>query len=193
MQTASNNSSANFKTVYKDMYDGTIRKSEVRQFIDCLGSTQNKEKDIVYIKKCLQGQIYRSTQNDCQDPSGGRNAGNNWGALTFQFCTTNDGSCETNWKADPIKNSPAAVSCANDTLANRKWHLYYNQYDTFIGNFNQYFPDIPIGATNLIWSSYSDGVDPTLAEAYYFDVPYNKITFTNKAKINTYYVLCLSE
>ncbi len=73
----------------------------------------------ILIRRCLIGQVFRQTENDCQGTGTKETV---WGASRLQWCPTNDRSCEIDGKADPTK-SPAAKACADDTFLNKKWML----------------------------------------------------------------------
>ncbi len=67
------------------------------------------------IKKCVQGQVFRQSQNDCK---GIGTAANNYGAIKFQWCETNDLSCtKLDSKGKRVidsTKSPAGKSCATE-------------------------------------------------------------------------------
>jgi len=99
----------------QDNRDGTISLVEVTAGSTCqiLGlGNRDTIKAIYYIKKCIQGQVYRSTQNDCK---GTGTAENYWGAQKFQFCSEN-GKCDET-------TSPAYLACSNDNNLNRAFIL----------------------------------------------------------------------
>lgn len=105
--------------VVVDNKDGTL--TYTYRLIQTNGIIGNKtliEKTIL-IRRCLIGQVYRTTQNDCQ---GTGTKDTLWGASQLQWCPTNDRSCEKDGKADPAI-SPAAKACATDTFAGKKWTL----------------------------------------------------------------------
>lgn len=79
------------------------------------------------IKKCLQGQVYRSAQNDCQ---GAGTSANGWNASLLNYCGTNDDGCNPTGQFVPnVKsyvygaNSQIYTSCNNDTTKSLSWYV----------------------------------------------------------------------
>ena len=151
----------------------------------------------VYFKKCLQGQTYRLSQNDCQ----GSGIAPDWNAEKFQFCASNDKSCDRGvaikdnkkskniWIADAQK-SPAAKSCAEDQTGNKTWELFYFK-DTinFPVNFNDYFT-LPKGKEYAFWI---DGVFyADKAGLGYFNDNSDFISSGYQLKNTYFHVWCLS-
>ncbi|MCP5498245.1 MAG: hypothetical protein H7A23_27125 [Leptospiraceae bacterium] len=66
-----------------DNKDGTITLIAAHSF----DGTRNAK---YILKKCLQGQVYQSFTNDCY---GTGNSDNQFGAIAYQYCNTNDISC----------------------------------------------------------------------------------------------------
>ena len=190
-------------TEFIDMNDGTIKKQDYSHTHDnchIFPDTTNYY-NIYYIKKCLQGQVYRPTQNDCQ----GTGAAPDWGAVRYQFCPTNDRACDmmttndsgnTIYVADPTL-SPAAKACADDTTAGRIWTLIreigINYGYIFPSNISAYMPEIPKGNTNLIWTDFAK--DQTKSNAYFFDsVSGLEAYFSGGLLKNTsQFILCISK
>lgn len=105
--------------VVVDNKDGTLTYTyRLIQTNGIIGNKTLSEKTIL-IRRCLIGQVYRTTQNDCQ---GTGTKDTVWGASQLQWCPTNDRSCEKDGKADSAI-SPAAKACATDTFAGKKWRL----------------------------------------------------------------------
>ena len=105
--------------IVMDNKDGTL--TYTYRFIQTNGIIGNKvlSQRTILIRRCLIGQVYRTTQNDCQ---GTGTKDTVWGASQLQWCPTNDRSCEKDGKADSTI-SPAAKACATDTFAGKKWEL----------------------------------------------------------------------
>lgn len=102
-----------------DNKDGTLTYTyQILQTNGWLGNRVVSQRTIL-IRRCLIGQVYRPTQNDCQ---GTGTKDTVWGASQLQWCPTNDRSCEKDGKADSTI-SPAAKACATDTFAGKKWTL----------------------------------------------------------------------
>lgn len=163
----------------QDMKDGTIKISTYKLTSNVFGMTPNVseiEMDFVYLKRCLQGQVYRSSQNDCK---GAGTQSDYWGAQKFQWCPTNDRACEiskvytyngynytytyTYYSVDRTK-SPPYISCGNDTTANRKWELTGVSYgDRQIAYYkyvtSQRIDEIPSGDTDYYWYNGSQTID----------------------------------
>ncbi|MBI39232.1 MAG: hypothetical protein CMF59_06510 [Leptospiraceae bacterium] len=105
---------------YTDMEDGTIKREHFLETCDRSGNcTYSNAYPVIYIKKCLYGQVYRPAENDCK---GTGNSGNFYGALKVQFCATDDTSCEDP-KGYATSASPAYQVCDADTTAGREWTL----------------------------------------------------------------------
>jgi len=170
------------------MQDGTVRRAvSTPSGSSCAPFTQTYS---TYFKKCLQGQVYRSAQNDCR---GAGNAGNNWNAQTFPFCNTADNSCQKSpdeGSDASVQTSPAASSCASDTTAGRNWNLLAPRYGSSPPGLLTYNPDLPVGVGNQIWnrSSYNGFNASTLyinADGSYAD--------SNQLKTSSLFVLCSTE
>jgi len=102
-----------------DNKDGTLTYTyTLIQTNGWIGNRILSQKTIL-IRRCLIGQVYRLTENDCQGTGTKETV---WGASQLQWCPTNNRSCEKDGKADPTI-SPAAKACADDTFAGRKWTL----------------------------------------------------------------------
>ena len=93
----------------------------------------------ILIRRCLIGQVYRQTQNDCQ---GAGTKETVWGASQLQWCPTNDRSCEKDGKADPTI-SPAAKACAEDKFVGKKWRMV-----NLADNLGKIFPLLSIQMIN---------------------------------------------
>lgn len=135
-----------------DNNDGTV--SLVR--FETLGSELcpppfGKTEDIIpqyYIKKCIQGQVYRQAQNDCK---GTGTAANYYGAQKLQACPTNN-SC-----SDSV--SQAMSSCANDTTTGKVWKpgnfqtASFGENVVFVSNYFKIRTDeIPTKDTDYYWN-----------------------------------------
>jgi len=103
-------------TTVTDNKDGTVRIL-VEGVNPCGGRKFITDK---LLKKCIQGQLYRSAQNDCK---GTGTAADYYGAQKFQWCPTDDESCDSSGDAD-VNKSPAGNSCDKDMTANRKWQIF---------------------------------------------------------------------
>ena len=74
-----------------------------------------------FLKKCFQGQVYRSSFNDCK---GTGDSSNNYGAQLLQFCDKNDGSCVQEaplYYLNGNGNSEVYLSCSQETLYDSKY------------------------------------------------------------------------
>ena len=88
-------------------------------------------KSALYVKRCAQGQVYRVAEKDCK---GTGSAEDNYGIQSFQYCSNNDLSCESE---TPVKNfyeqneyylsgqgeSEVYKTCTLDNTGGRKWIL----------------------------------------------------------------------
>ncbi|HMY70003.1 MAG TPA: hypothetical protein PL163_25395 [Leptospiraceae bacterium] len=101
-----------------DNKDGTLYYTYIKRQINWPGNPILEQKTIL-VQRCLIGQVYRPAENDCR---GTGTKGTTWGALKFQWCPTNDRSCEKDGVADPAL-SPAAKACADSNFLGKKWGL----------------------------------------------------------------------
>ena len=177
--------------IFTDLEDGTIQRDRRgTNHGPCVGT--NISHNYSYIKKCLQGQVYRPLpDNDCR---GTGTAGDNWGAQKYQFCPTNDRACDMLegyiYVADPTK-SPAAKSCADDATAGLNWELPRGNEYYLPDNISAYAPEIPLDSTNLIWLDYPHYEDKT--RAIYFDINGDLQYGPFQLKNEQLYVLCISK
>ncbi len=134
---------------YTDLGNGVIERRVDRVTKTACGSFPAAG-TLGHIKKCVQGQVFRSAQNDCR---GTGTAGDNWGAQRYQFCTTNDTACDKGYYADPSL-SPAAITCAQESTGSGNWRL-----DDRLGHYGSalpsalfaMLPDVPLGTSNHFW------------------------------------------
>ncbi|HBS04311.1 MAG TPA: hypothetical protein DEA96_05045 [Leptospiraceae bacterium] len=183
---------------WTDQGDGTLRYDQPRLLCDGPFCEQIPQAP-VYLKKCLQGQVYRSAENDCR---GTGSYADQWGATKFQFCNTDDTSCQD---GDGVANSssPAEQSCRGETLAGRSWHLvvtlrynYVNvdsavQYPECLfcvnsGNVLEHMPEMPAGSENKFWTRVQSADDGVLR---YFSTS-GRAFNDAAAKTESHYVLC---
>ena len=189
-------------TEFIDMNDGTIKKQDYSHSHDnCyIFPDSTTYSNIYYIKKCLQGQVYRPAQNDCQ----GTGTAPDWGAVKYQFCPTNDRACEmivqdefgaNYYVADPTI-SPAAKACDLDATAGRKWRMFIYQTDAgkSINNvdYRIYYPDIPTGSLYTIWRE-ADSSNIETADTTYIDpATGGRVRNGYVFKSTSHYVQCIS-
>ena len=109
----------------EDMGDGTLLYKKYSGHPDLSYGL----KSAFYVKRCAQGQVYRVAEKDCK---GTGSAEDNYGIQSFQYCSNNDLSCESE---TPVKNadkndefylngegnSEVYKTCAGDTTSGRKW------------------------------------------------------------------------
>ena len=185
---------ANLESVeFTDMKNGVIRRTYRMTRTYCIGPDVIEETHS-YIKKCLQGQVYRKSKNDCR---GTGTSADNWGAVKLQFCPTNDRACDMEkdydndgikeWVADPTK-SPAAKSCARDDTAGKNWKLADVYYQQFPDDISKMFPDLPIGSSNLIWDNETYGTSKS--DTIYFNSKGKLVDSIDMNKDSTLYVIC---
>jgi hypothetical protein len=188
-----------------DMKDGTLKvaKYDVVTGIFGQGIDKEYEQNSYLVKKCVQGQVYRPVENDCR---GKGTQDNWWGAEKYQWCATDDRSCEKEsiynvgiYWIDESK-SPAAITCKKDQTNNLSWKIYSNTNDSV-----EYFPklytllndrryEIPQGIEDYFWIG--DDIDKKTTELYT-----NSVAFAVKIKSPTvkwtfkkseqHYVLCI--
>ncbi len=127
-----------------------------------------------YIKKCIQGQVYRQAQNDCK---GTGTAANYYGAQKLQMCPTTSTCIDS--------DSPAMISCINDTTAGKAWKpggFESGANIKIVSNFLKSRQDeIPATSTDYYWSQI---LGATLANIDGSSAP------TGSSIINFGYVLC---
>ena len=109
----------------EDMGDGTLLYKKYSGHPDLSYGL----KSAFYVKRCAQGQVYRVAEKDCK---GTGSAEDNYGIQSFQYCSNNDLSCESE---TPVKNadnieeyhlngkgsSGVYNTCAGDTTSGKKW------------------------------------------------------------------------
>ncbi|HNN06248.1 MAG TPA: hypothetical protein PKN56_22020 [Leptospiraceae bacterium] len=148
-----------------------------------------------FLKKCFQGQIYRSSFNDCK---GTGDASNNYGAQLLQFCNKNDNSCIREvpyYDLSGFGNSEAYASCNSEKLdysgmkAKNKWKLptpYELYFIIKYSNNINYFPDVPRDL--FFWTAVTD----TSLNAIYtsFNLMKEPVYTVKDVQTNRRYVLC---
>jgi len=112
---------------YIDNRDGTVTANMLYDMDrpNCVSLPKSEVRSVL-IKKCMQGQVYQKDQNNCR---GKGSEADGWGAEKYQYCPTNDRSCEKEtgdrlrrYVADETK-SPAAIACAQETFLGKRWGL----------------------------------------------------------------------
>ena len=152
------------------------------------------------MKKCLQGQIYRSTENDCQ---GTGTSDDNFGALTLQYCASDDDSCKDTSGTNGIAStelSPASASCASDTTDGKSWILPIVVPEPYPPNPNPpisreiliYMPELPRGETDYFWSALNSYWSDKEATVFSFQSDLS-VASDFKPKSSTQFVLCVTE
>lgn len=181
------------ETTYEDRKNGIIKTTIVKEYTRECEPVYTKT-SVIYFKKCLQGQIYREVENDCR---GTGSAEDNWGAVKYQFCPTNDDACDLEGEgvADPAK-SPAAIACAEDTTTGKEWRLVGRS----VYALEKFFPatvmaivlDVPTRETARIWKEFVDDEDTTKALTYTLESD-GSIWVLEQLKNTNQYVLCATE
>ena len=146
--------------------------------------------DGMLLKKCLQGQVYRSAQNDCK---GTGSAADYYGAQKFQWCPTNDGACDDSSSASSAMNlkiSPAGKSCLNESLNQiTKWEpvLVFADQKAVFSTYKDRGDEIPVN--EYIWVDDWRFATNNSAPGFTINDPVNVTLFP---KSNYFYVLCMS-
>lgn len=190
----------------RDNHDGTLSvviedgKSQTMPL--CFFAPSTSSTRTFTMKKCAQGQLYRPLPDD--DCKGTGTAADYYGIQTFQWCPTNDYSCENlvngSYVPDPAK-SPVHASCENDTFLGKKWKVasYSKSYlssniDTTgtvseIGMLLATRPDeVPIGSSNYYWEYYGAGLLRSAAAS--FDGTTGIYYRTSSNKADYHYLFC---
>ena len=161
----------------EDMMNGSV-----------IAKSKSTEGDIVvyYYKKCLQGQVYRQAENDCQ---GTGSESDNYGAVQLQYCDKADNSC--NGGKDYVTlngsgSSEAYDSCNSDTLLNRKWKVSNSFGEIFDSPYKNTIYSHIVYKGLKIWSSYSGA-----SKVAKYVEPQIYSDYANKT--NRLYVLCSSD
>ena len=140
-----------------------------------------------FVKKCLQGQVYRKDFNDCR---GGGSADNFWLAARIAFCDKNDTSC------DALEKNPVYQNCAGDATSGKKWAPLTSLYQIReIPNFEGYFPDIPFRNPVGIWSNastYSENNSTPVGARESYANYYTLESSSKDLKTSRKFVLCRS-
>jgi hypothetical protein len=161
-----------------DNKDGTLTYSNIR-YETKFGTIETGRIEILY-QRCLMGQVYRSAQNDCQ---GTGTKATVWGAQKYQWCPTNDKSCEDSNGNAISPASPAAKACADSSFQGKKWEMPnsnqeiffdYNQSSTksystiFYKDYPNYFQDFFINTVEEygVWDRVSYDDQKTNVEYY---------------------------
>ncbi|MCP5494331.1 MAG: hypothetical protein H7A23_07225 [Leptospiraceae bacterium] len=178
------------KTSYEvvDRNDGTLEVMMVYESTFCYLFTSRYTHSEYFIKKCIQGQVYRSEQNDCK---GTGSAFDYYGAQKYQWCPTNDTSCD-----DDQTKSPAYTACSEDTTSSKSWILTYlpkkdPAYIAYYDYLKTISDEMPSGTSDYYWSaSYFPRDDTTKTDAQLLiansnDAMYSKDTYL--------YVLCIEK
>ena len=164
-----------------DMMDGTVKAEEE-------GSTN------YYYKKCLQGQVYRQVENDCQ---GTGSESDNYGAVQLQYCDAADNSCNGNENYNSLNgngnldgngNSEAYKSCYTDTTLGRDWKVPTYYRDIFRTPYRETIYSHIVSKDLKLWTSSSSSYNSELAE--YVAARLN--SYNDESKTNRNYVLCFS-
>jgi len=163
-----------------DNRDGTISLAEV--YISgndlCPIPGLGRQESITpkyYIKKCIQGQVYRTAENDCK---GTGTADNYYGAQKFQWCANLNGCLDS--------ELPALLECKNDKFKNLVWDslFFYESESSSIDTFYilaSYFrtrDDVPKSDSEYYWLS-----------GYAYNMV-NDFRNFNKSKTEFLYVFC---
>ncbi|HNF17611.1 MAG TPA: hypothetical protein PK453_28390 [Leptospiraceae bacterium] len=174
--------------VTKDNMNGTITV-RIEKVSGC--GMVSLVSDGTLLKKCLQGQVYRSAQNDCK---GTGTAADYYGAQKFQWCPTNDGACDNSPNTASVpspKISPAGKSCYDETpIGTRHWSLlgaYFNDDASPLYSYSERKDEIPI--TEYVWIIYSPFANISQAATITFSEPQKTVLF---AKNSYFYVLCVN-
>jgi hypothetical protein len=190
-----------YKQTITDNQNGTLTLSNV-EYEDYLGKRVSDKKEVLY-QRCLQGQVYRITQNDCQGTGTKATA---WGAQLYQWCPTNDRSCEDSNGNAISPASPAAKACADSNFQGKKWELHSYEDINFQGyrTSGHYPPLRDIFYSKLLNDSYNQIFQDYLSNNILYGVWYkvsvsydtqktwvdysSSVDSSNKNK--TYYTLC---
>lgn len=157
-----------------------------------LGSKPNLTRSVqYYVKKCVQGQVYRHTQNDCQ---GTGNAANYYNAQKYQRCITNDTNCDqldaNGYYLIDYTKSPAGVSCRTDITANKSsWFIFPITFLGEYSNYINYFSDAPQGSSDYYWIANIAGA-VTQAGTYKLEAYNWKLQSVRFSLTTNNYVLC---
>ena len=174
--------------VSKDNMDGTVT-IRIEKVSGC--GLVNSTSLWTVMKKCLQGQVYRSAQNDCK---GSGSSADYYGAQRFQWCPTNDEGCD-----DPtapslsimnLKISPAGKSCANENLNQiTKWEpvLVFADQKAVFSSYKDRGDEIPVN--EYLWIDDWRFATVNTAPTFTVKEPASILQFP---KSNYFYVLCMS-
>lgn len=178
---------------WKDQGDGSIRVlTKVKIIHPCFGGEYTTE---TFYKKCLQGQVFRPSQNDCK----GTGTAPYWGAMLFQFCPSNDTACEKpkfngdSWGNPNPVISPAEHSCSVDSTGGKSWAMIDSYY--LNKEYVQMAPDIPTGISDFIWRGGLDLMQGDTSERTVFRfLEFGSTAYINGSdsflKNTFHYVLC---
>jgi hypothetical protein len=122
-----------------DNSNGTISATVVTYHIsEATGNKLKTNSQIIIFQRCLIGQVYRSTQNDCE---GTGTKATIWGAQKQQWCITNSSACQDSKNVAVVGLSPAATACSNSNLLSKTWALpggFRSNTNDFIQEYMEY-------------------------------------------------------
>jgi hypothetical protein len=181
-----------------DNHNGTMTYTETTtQYDSSCVSTVWKNTD--QYKKCLQGQVYRTAEDDCKGTGDNTNF---YGAQKFQYCATDrelDCILVNSYGSkvpDPV-TSPAYASCYNDGFAGIQWSLpnamnkhgengiinavYSNRPDEIQIGSEQYWGWLPFFYTITLKGG---------AKSYRID--FNSVSQLDSLRTDNHFVICSS-
>jgi len=177
----------------EDNRDGTVSLvtySGIRNNPLCSLGEHPTRKVNFLVKKCIQGQVYRQTENDCK---GAGSADNYWNAQKFQWCSNNDKSCvktdSNGVEGIDYAISPAGITCNTDNATSYKFGIFplsfFENYITYLS----FFQDAPNSDFDYYWSVSNLGL--TIQSPNYDQNSYNWRLQSSRFLLNSnLYVLC---
>lgn len=166
---------------YIDNKDGTVSVHSIRK-------TNGEDLgQVALFKKCLQGQVYRQTENDCK---GTGSESDNYGALKLQFCDKLDMSCNSVQPTNTLvgvlngSNSEIYQSCGLENFFKKNWKVITRSHFSVDFDMNKINSTIMDGTE--IWTD--SGLYDSLKYAY--TIKWNQDYYTSDLKTNRHYLLC---
>ncbi|MDX1959071.1 MAG: hypothetical protein SFU98_10900 [Leptospiraceae bacterium] len=132
-----------------DNKDGTLTFVNI-EYEKQFGVRESNRKTVLF-QRCLIGQVYRKSENDCRGTGTKETV---WGALKFQWCPTNDRSCEDNSGNASPSVSPAANACAESIFLGKKWEMHDDEYYFSSQNLSAEYSNILYARFNNLTQDY---------------------------------------
>lgn len=169
---------------YSGMYIDTSLTDNMDGTVTLTNNYTNRISKNYIINKCLQGQVYRSVENDCR---GAGSSSDNYGVQAYQFCSQNDGSCVNSDGDLAGTGISEAYNTCDQITPSGDWKVMELSLKDSVINFYDVYPDFPVDSGDSgFWLN--DGGDQ--------EARFNYISMSNrswKPITEKHYVLCMKK